>query len=48
MHLADAAWKEVDTTTIQHCWAKAGILPLTAAGTAMEAVNPSIPVSSMA
>jgi hypothetical protein len=27
MHLADAAWHEVDTTTIRHCWQKAGILP---------------------
>ncbi|THU89163.1 DDE-domain-containing protein [Dendrothele bispora CBS 962.96] len=27
MRLADAAWKEVDTSTIQHCWKKTGILP---------------------
>ena len=28
MWLADAAWQEVDATTIQHYWMKAGILPL--------------------
>ena len=27
MRLAGAAWHEVDATTIQHCWRKAGILP---------------------
>ena len=27
MQLADTAWQEVDTTTIQNCWHKAGILP---------------------
>ena len=27
MQLADLAWHEVDTTTIRHCWQKAGILP---------------------
>ena len=27
MRLADFAWREVDTTTIRHCWDKAGILP---------------------
>lgn len=29
MRLADAAWDEVDVTTIRHCWIKAGILPTT-------------------
>ncbi|KAF8225681.1 DDE-domain-containing protein, partial [Tricholoma matsutake] len=29
MCLADAAWREVDTTTIRHCWQKADILPPT-------------------
>jgi len=27
MQLAEAAWHEVDTMTIRHCWRKAGILP---------------------
>jgi hypothetical protein len=27
MQLADAAWHEVNTTTMWHCWHKAGILP---------------------
>lgn len=27
MRLADAAWREVDTTTVRNCWRKAGILP---------------------
>ena len=27
MRLADAAWSEVDTTTIRNCWKKTGILP---------------------
>ncbi|KNZ77753.1 hypothetical protein J132_03976 [Termitomyces sp. J132] len=27
MQLAETAWNEVDTTTIRHCWCKAGILP---------------------
>ena len=27
MRLAQIAWNEVDTSTIQHCWRKAGILP---------------------
>ncbi len=25
--MADAAWQDVDTTTIRNCWRKAGILP---------------------
>ena len=25
--MADAAWNDVDMTTIQNCWRKAGILP---------------------
>jgi hypothetical protein len=29
MRLADAAWQAVDSTTIQNCWQKSGILPAT-------------------
>jgi hypothetical protein len=44
MWLADAAWREVDTTTIRHCWFKAAILP----DMDPPAVpNPSIPISSL-
>ena len=46
MRLADAAWHEVDTTTIRNCWHKAGILP-EMDPTAPCALQPSIPVSSL-
>lgn len=41
--MADAAWNDVDTTTIQNCWRKAGILP------EMDPTptTPSIPISSL-
>ncbi len=45
MHLADAAWREVDVTTIHHCWRKAGILPEFAPGPSLPA--PTIPVASL-
>jgi hypothetical protein len=46
MRLADVAWCEVDTTTIQNCWRKAGILPK--ALYEPEATSaPSVPVSSL-
>jgi hypothetical protein len=42
--MADAAWKEVDTTTIRNCWRKAGILPdISSSGSS--ATRPSIPIS---
>ena len=43
MQIADLAWHEVDTTTIQNCWRKAEILPeiLT------PAPQPTIPISSL-
>ena len=41
--MADEAWKNVDTTTIQNCWHKAGILPDMSPHTA----EPSIPISSL-
>ncbi|KAG6872986.1 hypothetical protein C0992_009213 [Termitomyces sp. T32_za158] len=43
MRLADAAWKEVDATTIRHCWHKAGILP----DMDQHAAEPSIPVAAL-
>jgi hypothetical protein len=44
MRLADAAWRNVDATTIQNCWTKAGILPeMTSPSTTAQ---PSIPISS--
>ena len=46
MRLADAAWKEVDTTTIRNCWHKSGIL-----SSGMDVLSapsaPSIPVASL-
>ena len=45
MRLADAAWREVDMTTIRHCWRKAGILPMTTATPA--SYCPTIPISSL-
>jgi len=44
MRLADAAWKEVDVTTIQNCWKKAGILPEFSPITPMQ---PSLPISTL-
>jgi len=46
MCLADLAWCDVNTTTIQNCWCKAGILP--EIDSSLSSVNqPSIPVSSL-
>jgi hypothetical protein len=45
MRLADRAWQEVDTTTIQHCWHKAGILP--DIGPSKSVPQPSVPISSL-
>lgn len=44
MRLADAAWHEVDATTVRNCWRKAGILKTTPPSTAAQ---PSIPISSL-
>ena len=44
MRMADAAWNDVDTTTIRNCWRKAGILPdMDPTPTTV----PSIPISSL-
>ncbi|CDO68935.1 hypothetical protein BN946_scf185000.g78 [Trametes cinnabarina] len=43
MRLADAAWREVDTTTIRHCWRRAGILPESPPAIP----SPAIPVTSL-
>ena len=45
MCFAIAAWCDVDTTTIQHCWTKAGILPSAAATPRLP--TPSVPISSI-
>lgn len=44
MRLAEAAWQEVDTTTIRNCWRKAGILPDV---TPPEVSQPLVPISSL-
>jgi hypothetical protein len=43
MRLAEAAWKDVDTITIAHCWRKAAILPISNLHSTHLA--PAIPVS---
>lgn len=45
MRLADAAWREVDTTTIRHCWRKAGILPPDMESP--QVAEPRVPISSL-
>ena len=45
MRLADAAWHEVDTTTIRNCWRKAGILP--EISSPMASSFPSVLISSL-
>jgi len=45
MRLANAAWHEVDTTTIRHCWHKAGILP--PMDSPPTSNQPSVPISSL-
>jgi DDE superfamily endonuclease len=44
MRIADAAWRNVDTTTIRNCWRKAGILPEMDSSRTSQ---PSIPISSL-
>ena len=46
MRLADAAWQEVDTTTIRNCWRKSGVLPDTFTP-ASSSAPPLIPISSL-
>ncbi|GLB34609.1 putative DDE superfamily endonuclease [Lyophyllum shimeji] len=47
MHLADIAWREVDTTTIRNCWRKTGILPDTIFNASEADSTPSIPIASL-
>ena len=51
MRLANAAWHEVDTTTIRNCWRKAGILPGPDSTSTLALLPsplcPSIPISSL-
>ena len=44
MRIAESAWRDVDTTTIQNCWHKAGILPEMPTSSS-HAIQPSIPIS---
>ncbi|KIK75217.1 hypothetical protein PAXRUDRAFT_173446 [Paxillus rubicundulus Ve08.2h10] len=44
MRLAQDAWNEVDTTTIQNCWRKANILPDSATSSPTQ---PILPISSL-
>ena len=46
MHLAGPAWNEVDTTMIQNCWHKAGILPSSACLPTITSLI-SVPVSML-
>jgi hypothetical protein len=46
MRLADAAWREVDTTTIWNCWQETGILP-EVLNHAAEISTPTVPISSL-
>lgn len=45
MRMAEAAWHDVDTTTIRNCWRKAGILP--EINPALPQAQPSIPIASL-
>ncbi|KAG6890636.1 hypothetical protein C0995_006612 [Termitomyces sp. Mi166 len=47
--MADTAWKEVDTTTIQNCWKKSGILPnkLLNSPSNKPSVTPSVLITSL-
>ena len=46
MKLAQAAWDEVDTTTVRNCWRKAKILPKSDSSQSAVA-KPSLPISSL-
>ena len=48
MRLVDAAWYEVDTTTIRNCWKKSGILPEVLINAPAETSTPvTVPISSL-
>lgn len=48
MRLANAAWQEVDTTTIRNCWQKTRILPkVDHAAESHSVTTPSVPISSL-
>jgi hypothetical protein len=46
MRMAKSAWQSVDTTTIQNCWHKAGILP-EAEAFSSHISEPTIPISAL-
>ena len=45
MRMADAAWRDVDTTTIRNCWRKSGILP--EVDSTSSRTPPTIPITSL-
>ena len=45
MRMAESTWRDMDTTTIQNCWHKSGILPEIPASSPV--IQPSIPISSL-
>ena len=47
IRMAQVAWNEVNTTTIQNCWRKAGILPTPPALPSFEQLEPTVPISSL-
>lgn len=46
MRLADLAWHDVNTLTIQNCWRKSGILP-DVVNSSSQSSQPTIPVASL-
>jgi hypothetical protein len=47
IRMAEAAWRDVDTTTIRNCWMKTGILPDSILSSNHTPINPTISVASL-
>ncbi|KAG6863386.1 hypothetical protein C0991_006314 [Blastosporella zonata] len=47
MRMADAAWKDVDATTVRNCWLKSGILPDSLLNAPPRVSIPTIPITSL-